>query len=230
VNTRLALIHTVTSLVPTFKTLCRELLPGVDCYNVVDESLLQDTIREGTLSQATMRRVAAYIRGAEEAGAKGILVTCSSIGPAVDAARPYTVVPLLRVDEAMADEAISIGGRVGVLATLHTTLDPTTDLVRRRAAAAGVSIDLASRVCEGAFEAAIGGDAGHHDHLVRDGLLALGRESDVIVLAQASMARVVESIHPDDLPIPILSSPRSGVERMGSLLRESAANPSTTAG
>ena len=229
-NTRLALIHTVMSLVPTFKTLCRELLPGVDCYNVVDESLLEDTIREGGLTPATTRRVAVYIRGAEEAGATGILVTCSSIGPAVDAARPYAVVPLLRVDEAMADQAIAVGGRVGVLATLRTTLDPTTELVQRRAAAAGVPIEVTARLCEGAFEAAIGGNTELHDRLVRDGLLALGRGADVIVLAQASMARVVERIHPDDLPIPVLSSPRSGVERMAALLGVGATNPSITAG
>jgi Asp/Glu/hydantoin racemase len=220
---RLALIHTVTGLVPTFKALCAELMPGLDIFNIVDESLLQNTIREERLSEATMRRVAGYIRSAEEAGATGILVTCSSIGPAVDAAQPFAVVPVLRVDEAMADEAIHASERVGVLATLQSTLVPTADLIRRRAAASGLTISLTARVCEGAFEAVTTGDTERHDRLVRDGLVELSKDSDVIVLAQASMARVAETLSPADLGVPVLSSPRSGVMRMAGLLRLTAA-------
>lgn len=215
---RLALIHTVSGLVPVFKALCAELMPGLDAFNIVDESLLQNTIREDHLSKATMRRVASYIGFAEDAGATGILVTCSSIGPAVDAAQPFATVPVLRVDEAMADEAIRTGERVGVLATLRTTLQPTADLVQRRAAAVGTPIRLTTRICEGAFEAINSGDAERHDMLVRRGLLELSRDADVIVLAQASMARAADSLDAAELGVRVLSSPRSGVARMADLL------------
>lgn len=215
---RLALIHTVSGLVPVFKALCAELMPGLDAFNIIDESLLQNTIRDGHLSKATMRRVASYIGFAEEAGATGILVTCSSIGPAVDAAQPFATVPVLRVDEAMAEEAIRTGERVGVLATLRTTLEPTADLVRRRAAAEGTPIRLTTRICEGAFEAINAGDTERHDRLVRTGLLELAKGADVIVLAQASMARVADTLSPAELGVPVLSSPRSGVTRMADLL------------
>lgn len=215
---RLALIHTVTGLIPTFKALCAELMPGLDTFNIVDESLLQNTIREGRLSQTTMRRVAGYIRSAEEAGATGILVTCSSIGPAVDAAQPFAVLPVLRVDEAMVDEAIHAGERVGVLATLQSTLNPTSDLVHRRAAAGGLPIQVTALVCEGAFAAVTAGDTEEHDRLVRNGLLQLSKDADVIILAQASMARIAASLSQADLGVPVLSSPRSGVMRMAGLL------------
>ena len=45
----------------------------------------------------------------------------------------------------MADKAVESGPRIGVAATLSTTLDPTVDLIERRAAALGKQIELTSR-------------------------------------------------------------------------------------
>jgi Asp/Glu/hydantoin racemase len=48
----------------------------------------------------------------------------------------------------------------------------------------------------------------------------MAKTVEVIVLAQASMARVVESLRPEDRPVPILSSPRSAIEHLASLLKQ----------
>jgi Asp/Glu/hydantoin racemase len=72
------------------------------------------------------------VLSAVDAGADAVLVTCSSIGPAVEATRPFCPVPLFRIDEEMADRAIATGPRIGVLATLKSTLEPTRDLVAPR--------------------------------------------------------------------------------------------------
>jgi hypothetical protein len=80
ITKELALLHTVAGLTTTFQQLCTELMPNVEIYHIVDESLLKNTIREGAPSPATYRRLASYLRGAEEAGADAVLVTCSSIG------------------------------------------------------------------------------------------------------------------------------------------------------
>ena len=215
---RLALIHTVSSLVPVFAKLCRDYMGDVETYNIVDESLLRDTIRDDRLMPHTRLRVVTYIAMAEEAGADGVLVTCSSIGPAVDATKALVAIPVLRVDEPMAAEAVRLGARIGVLATLRTTLDPTAALIRRIASAQGEHRDVATYVCAGAFEAVSIGDTERHDELVRAGLRRLAGQSDVIVLAQASMARVVDTMPHGELAIPVLSSPRSGVEAMARLI------------
>jgi Asp/Glu/hydantoin racemase len=201
-------VHTVLSLPPTFAALAEELVPNADVFHIADETLLGVTRREGRLTPATRRRVLGYVESAAEAGADLVVVTCSSIGPAVDASRGFVDVPVLRIDEPMADEAVRLGSRIGVVATLSTTLEPTAELVRRRAQAAGREVEVVTRLCEGAF----GSD--RHDELVRAGLREVSGEVDVIVLAQASMARVVE----DDLPVPVLSSPRLGMERVAELL------------
>ncbi|MEV0823213.1 aspartate/glutamate racemase family protein [Nonomuraea rubra] len=207
----LGLVHTSATLVPVFAELCARHLPGVETFNIVDDSLIKNTIAAGRLTPATARRVAGHIGSAEAAGASHILVTCSSIGPAVEAAEPLTGVPVLRVDRPMADRAVALGRRVGVLATLSTTLEPTADLVRRRALSAGAEISLEARLCEGAFEALMSGDAATHDARVAEALSELGGQVDVIVLAQASMARVAGTV---EVPVPVLASPPLAMEHL----------------
>jgi Asp/Glu/hydantoin racemase len=214
----LGLVHTSATLVPVFAQLCKAKLPNVDTFNIVDDSLVRAIGARGSLTPDIARRVAGYIESAESGGADLILVTCSSIGPAVEAAAPFAAVPVLRVDQPMADRAIQAGRRIGVIATLPTTMNPTADLVRRRAATAGKAIELSTRLCEGAFEALMAGDAARHDAMVAAALRELAGQVDVIVLAQASMARVVDQLAESDRRVPILASPALAIEYLASLL------------
>ncbi|MGR6318287.1 aspartate/glutamate racemase family protein [Micromonospora soli] len=195
-----------------------DLLPGevgpVDAVNIVDETLLRDTIAHGMLAR-TRRRVAAYARFAEESGAVAVLVTCSSIGEAAEQARAEVSIPIYRVDEPMAVRAVTVGGRIGVLATLTATLQPTRDLLRRTAAERGAPCEIRESVCPGAFDALRHGDPGRHDEIVAAEVRRLAGEVDVLVLAQASMARVVDRLPAEQVPAPVLTSPRSGVRQLG---------------
>jgi Asp/Glu/hydantoin racemase len=155
---------------------------------------------------------------AEAAGANFVLVTCSSIGPAVEVAATMVDIPVLRVDQPMADRAVSLGSRIGVAATLPTTLVPTANLIERRAAAASRQIKICSRLCAGAFDALMGGDAARHDAMVAAALRELAAEVDVIVLAQASMARVADSLDESARRLPILASPAIAIEHLATIL------------
>lgn len=214
------LIHTSATLVPVFQQLCQEYLKDVDIFNIVDDSLIKQVISRGELTPSIARRVVDHIGSAEAAGADQILVTCSSIGAAVEAAAELTSVPVLRVDQPMADLAVQTGTRIGVIATLPTTLAPTSDLVRRRAIVAGKEIELVSRLCEGAFEALMSGDTGRHDRMVAGALKELSAAVDVIVLAQASMARVAESLPESEMPVPVLASPALAVRHLAKNLQQ----------
>jgi Asp/Glu/hydantoin racemase len=201
----LALLHTAASNVAVFDPLVGELLAGIDHYHVVDESLLREVVANDGVTPFTFERVAAYVEFAQRVGATGVLVTCSSIGAAAEAARSDVSIPVWRVDEPMAVEAGTSASRIGVLATLRTTLDPTTELIRRHAPAGA---DVRPLVCEGAFAALQAGRRHDHDAAVRAGAERLVAEgADVVVLAQASMARAVDGT----LAVPVLTSPRSGV-------------------
>jgi Asp/Glu/hydantoin racemase len=214
----LGLIHTSATLVPVFQQLCNQLLPGIQVFNIVDDSLIKDVIAKGELTAHTARRVVDYVGSAESAGADFILVTCSSIGAAVEAAAELTSVPVLRVDQPMADLAVQTGTKIGVIATLPTTLAPTSDLVKRRAAKAGKEVEVISRLCEGAFESLMSGDAARHDKMVAEALKELSSQVDVILLAQASMARVVDTLSEADKKVPIIASPPQAIKHLASIL------------
>jgi len=215
--TTIGFIHTVLGLPPTFASLADELVPDAEYFHIVDETLLANTRKSGSLTATTRRRVLGYVESAADAGADLVVVTCSSIGPAVDASHDFVDVPVLRIDEPMVDEAVRLGSRIGVVATLSTTLQPTAELVERRAIAVGKEVEVVARVCEGAFDALQAGDRDRHDELVRAGLQELLAGVDVVVLAQASMARVVETL--GDVDVPVLSSPRLAMQRVAELLR-----------
>jgi Asp/Glu/hydantoin racemase len=205
-------------LVPIFEQLCKARLPDVAVFNLVDDSLIKDVIVHGRLRPQTARRVAQHVAAAEDAGADYIMVTCSSIGAAVETAATLASVPVLRVDRPMADRAVATARRIGVIATLSTTLEPTADLIRRRAAAAGRTIELSTRLCDGAFDALMSGDTAQHDAMVAAALRELAAQVDVIALAQASMARVVDALAAEDRRTPILASPPLAVEYLSTVL------------
>lgn len=213
----LGLIHTSATLVPIFQDLCNKYLPGVKTFNIVDDSLIKNVIACGELTPTTARRVVDYAGSAEIAGADYILFTCSSIGAAVEAAANLTTVPVLRVDQPMADLAIQTGTRIGIIATLPTTLAPTTDLVKRRAMYLQKEISVTAVLCEGAFDALMTGDAATHDAMVAAALKDLVTKVDVILLAQASMARVVDHLNTADKIVPILASPTIAIQYLASI-------------
>src|SRR5512143_1572033 len=212
-TTKLAFIHTVPSLVGLFNDLSKELLPGeVEVLHIADEVLLKVVLAQGGLSPFIYRRVAENVTAAEEAGASLVQLTCSSISPCAEPARLQVSIPVLKIDEPMVDRAISLGKRIGVAATAPTTLKPTTELVYDRASKQGKEVMVDSVLCEGAYKALFSGDPETHDRIVRGYLKDLMANNDVVILAQASMARVAGTIPAAEQGVPILSSPRLAME------------------
>lgn len=209
---RLGIVHTVSGLVPTFAELIGELLPDVETTVIVDELLLKRTVRDHGIDDETRDRLQGHVDALAAFGVDEILVTCSSVGGVVDAIASNASIPVWRVDRAMAEQAVAQGSTVGVLATLPATLVPTTELLEASARALGRRVTVVPRICEGAFAALSRGDRPAHDAIVTAELDRLAAEVDVVVLAQASMARVAAA-RPDG-GTPVLSSPRLAVERL----------------
>lgn len=220
---KITLLHTSPTLTPLFAGLCAQWIPEASVHHMVDESLIKNTIAAGALGRATMRRTIGLIGSAFEGGAEAVMVTCSSIGPGVDIATGLFDQPVLRVDEPMAEAAVAQGRRIGVVATLSTTLDPTRALVQRKADEAGRAVELVDCLCEGAFEALMAGDPATHDRIVGEALTTRLKDVEVIVLAQASIARVVQGLPAGAVAAPILSSPELGVRRLAEVLGASPA-------
>jgi len=189
---RVGLLHTVPALAGTFQDLVARQQPDLRQVHLADADLLATAIRDGVTDEV-VTRVRRHVGYLVEDGAAAVLVTCSSIGEAVEAAAADADVPVLRVDAPMAAEAVEAagqGGRIAVLATLEATLGPTRRLIERAAAGTGVTVE--ATIVDGAAAARAVGDLDEHDRLVRAAVE--GVDADAIVLAQASMAQAVNGL------------------------------------
>ena len=203
----LVLVHTVPPLVSVFQTLVTELLPGVRLFHILDEPMVERVKRRGGLADEDGARLVQHVEAAAAIGADVALVTCSTISPVVDMIRSSAAIRVLKIDEAMIREAVSLGRRVGVIATAATTLEPTRGLLEAEAARQGKEVVTELVLVEGAIAALFAGDGESHDRLVAGAALDLAARSDVVVLAQASMARALAAMPENQRPAPILSSP-----------------------
>jgi Asp/Glu/hydantoin racemase len=221
VTRTVAVLHTslvFVSVEPVITDLIAELLPDAEVLHLVDSGVLAAVNREGRISESSEARMTNLARSAEAAGADIIFSACSSLGPALDVAARAVSIPVVKVDEAMAAVAVR-WSRVGVLATVPSTLQPTSDLIAAAASRAGRDVEIVTRVGDGAFDALMSGDRLGHDEAVTRSAIALAEEVDVIVLAQASMSRLSDRLA-ESTGIEVLASPRLGV---GDLARRLAA-------
>jgi Asp/Glu/hydantoin racemase len=213
---KLAIVHSNFALVESLNTLVKEMLPGVGLITLVDDTLLSYA-REPGVDDALKLRAKNFFRAASDAGADAILNVCSSVGETVDAARPSINAPILKIDEPTAEEAVARGQRIAVLAMVESTLEPTCRLLQRKAAEQGREVQLTPRLCEGAFDALMAGKTEEHDRAVAEAVLDVAKDHDVIVLAQAPMARLVPQVE-GRVEVPVLSSPKLAMQRLATML------------
>lgn len=207
--TTIAVIHTGPVTLQPIKEQISEQIPGARVINIVDDSLLNDVRAAGRLTPEVASRIHSYMANAQAMRVDVILNACSSVGEAVDWVRNFVSTPIVKIDEAMAEEASSIGPRIGVVATVSTTLEPTVRLIKKKAGECGRNVEVTERIAEGAFEALLSGDGARHDQILKSTISTLAEQVDVVVLAQVSMARLVPQLK--GVRIPVLSSPQSGV-------------------
>jgi Asp/Glu/hydantoin racemase len=152
-----------------------------------------------------------YVKTAELTGADAVLSLCSSLGPAIDEARKAVAIPVIKIDDAMTEKAVRDASRIGVLATVATTLKPTLALLREKAQAAKKEVEIQPGLVYGAFEILSSGDKARHDEMVAEAAARMAGSADLLVLAQASMTRLAARLE-QDTGLPVLSSPRLAIE------------------
>lgn len=207
---RIVAVHTAMALVEPLNQLFKEHIPQVKLNHIVDDSLIQEVIANNAVTPAVRFRLLTYYQTAAESGAQFIFNCCSSVGDVAEMGRLIAPIPVFRIDYPMAVQAVTMAKKIGVIATLSTTLGPTKRLLSRLAAEAGKDIALVDGLAEGAFQAAQGGDSATHDRLILEAAERLASQVEVIVLAQGSMARMEKTLR-EITRKPVLSSPLTGV-------------------
>lgn len=221
---KIAILHTsfvFVSVEPAINDLIAELIPDAEVLHFVDSDVLATVVREQGISVRSEERMTHLAQAAEAAGADIIFSACSSLGPALDVAARSVTTPVVKIDEAMAVRAAREGRRIGVLATVPTTLAPTSNLIQEKADEIGRSITVQQRLCEGAFSVLMSGDREQHDAMITEQAVDLAAEVDMIVLAQASMSRLADALQ-EKTGTTVLASPRAGVDHLARRLAEVA--------
>lgn len=214
---KIGIIHTTAATVSGLGALVGELMEGAEIVNILDDSILSDMRTENDIPFVRERWIG-YAEMLEKMHVDAVLSACSTVGEFAEEADRLLKVPVYRIDEAMCEQAAMTGEHIYVLATLRSTLEPTVDLIRRKAGQAGRNIRLTTVLVENAYEELMRGDREGHDRRIREAVEDCPENCDVIVLAQASMAaaagRAPEGIR-------ILTSPRAGICRLRDELKKS---------
>ena len=215
---RLTFLHTAPANAKSFGELAEQLASDIDIKHVLAPEYLEEAISAGGVSLELQQRIASRLVAEADAGANIVLLSCSTIGSAADLARTLTSVPIMRIDRPMAETAVRLGPRILVAACVESTIYPTFELIESTAGTSGSEVQIKTVLLSG-WEKWQAGDARGYAEDIAAGLRSLPKEFDVVVLAQASMANAASLL--EDLGVPVLSSPRLGLEAALSVLRRS---------
>jgi aspartate/glutamate racemase len=216
---KIGFVHTGVPIGMLLNKMMSESMPDIPNFHIVDDSLIQDLLQTGEFTPSILKRLSAQILMAKEAGADIIMVTCSSIAPGVDFARKLVDVPVMKIDEPMAEKAVAAADTVGVLATAKTTLVPSIQLIKQVADKKGKAVKVESKLISEAFDFFLQGDMENHDRLVKEAGVDLAPQTDVLVLAQASMSHLADEIEKVS-NTPTLTSPPIAVNALKKLVSE----------
>lgn len=211
-----AIFHTTAVTIAPLQALAKELMPDAEIINLAEDGMIRDVIRHDGPTAAISARVANYMLCAEKAGCEVFMTACSSIGEVVESCQMLTSMKVTRIDLAMAEKAVELGSKIAILATAATTMKPTSNLIARKAAEVGKQVEIKPYLMPEAYAALMAGDTATHDQMVKRALSAAAAENQVIVLAQASMARVLAGM--GAIAVPVLTSPELGMRHLRQLV------------
>jgi len=207
---RIALIHALKHSIGPIETSFARLWPDAGLMNLLDDSLSADLARDGSLTTGMTDRFLLLGRYAASTRADAIVFTCSAFGPSIEAvARAHAPMPVLKPNEAMIEQAVARGHRIGLLATFAPTLMSMPSEFPR-------SVEIVPKLAAGALAALDRGDRAEHDRLVAEASRDL-RDCDLIALAQYSMAPAAELVG-EASGRPVLTTPDSAVLKLKQLL------------
>lgn len=215
---KLAIVHTSLVSHKELNDMFAAKAPDIKIYNIVDDSLLQEVSANGHITTGIVNRMCKYFDAASSLGVDLILTQCSSVGEATQIAARTVNVPVLRIDQPMAEEAVKLGTRIGVIATVGSTVAPSCNLIKEMAAAANKSVEVIPYLVSGALEVLMREGRAQHNALVKSTVVKCAEECDVVVLAQGSMTVLLPEL--TEIRKPVLSSPELGVNRAIDLVRQ----------
>jgi aspartate/glutamate racemase len=217
-NRTLGIIHANIITSRMIQKYIDEIIPEVNIMHVVDDTIQRENIAAGVgvIPKVNYYKFAQYAHNLEEAKADVILLACSTFNYAAELARPMINTPIAQIDRPMMEIAVRQGNRIGLLATLPTTVPSSERLLRIAAAEANKEIEIKTVLCSEAFEEIAKGNTDKHNEILMKQIDKLSNEVDSIVMAQLSMSALAPFLK--DTRVPVYNSGSTGLARVREML------------
>ena len=214
----LGIIHASILTTRAVQPFIEQYIPEVDIMHVVDDTIQRDNIRAGVgvIPKVNYYKFAQYAHNLEEAKVDLILLACSTFNYSAELARPMINVPIMQIDRTMMEMAVNCGKRIGMLATLDTTVPSSERLLRIVANEQKKEVEIRTVLCEEAFVAIQKGDAQTHNALLLEEIERLSKDVDAIVMAQLSMSALAPYLK--DTRVPVFNSGSTTFPRIREML------------
>jgi Asp/Glu/hydantoin racemase len=209
---RIALIHATPVAIEPILQAFKVLWPEAEPVSILDDSLSVDRAKASDITPAIHQRIVALAEYGYSLGAKAILFTCSAFGPAIEAAGRALPVPVLKPNEAMFEEALGHGERLGMVATFGPSIATMEAEFAEEARRVRPGARLSTRLAIDAMAALRAGDAEAHNSLVAREAKAFG-QVDALMLAHFSTSRALKACR-EAASVPVLSSPEAAVRKV----------------
>lgn len=217
----MALIYSINSnnvLVDITDELFNKYCPGHKLVQLNDGDMIKQVIAKDGVTPNIRRTLFRLYNIAQDCGADVILNLCSSVGQAAEDVAKLIDVPVFRIDLPMARKAAELSSDIGVMATVRTTLLPTSDIIERCGRDIGKAMNVTQHLAEGAFEKLLDGDRDAHDEILIAKAEDVAKSVDVIVFAQATMARLAPAVT-EKTGKTVLTSFESGMQGLAEFVR-----------
>jgi aspartate/glutamate racemase len=202
-ETTLGVIHASSLTIKAMQPFLEQYLPEVAIMHLCDDTIQRDNIRAGVgvIPKVNYFKFAQYAHNLEEAGVDMILLACSTFNFAAELARPMINTPIMQIDRTMMEKAVDDGRRVGMLATLSTTVPSSERLLKIVACERKKDIELTTVLRPEAFEAIQRGDRDTHNRILLEEIDKLAGKVDSIVMAQLSMSALAPFLKQSRVPV-----------------------------
>jgi Asp/Glu/hydantoin racemase len=215
---RIALIHATPVAIEPIVAAFRRNWPEAQTTNLLEDSLAADLSRDGRITDAMNERFVRLARYAVDCGADAVLFTCSAFGTSIERAAREMPVPVLKPNEAMVEDALASGARVGLMATFEPSIPSMQAEFEEMAKARNRNVGLRTKAVPAAMQRLLAGDAETHDALIAESAKELA-DCDVIMLGQFSMASAARRVAAAVPGKKVLTSPDSAIAHLRAALK-----------
>ncbi len=212
------IIHAALISTKGVQPFIQEIIPEVTVVHVVDDTIQNSNFacQPGVIPKENFFKFATYAHNMELAGVDLIMLACSTFNRAVEVARPMINTPMLQIDRTMMDLAVMNGNKIGLLATVPTTVPASERLLKLAAEEAGKEIEITIVLCTKAFEEIKKGNVDLHNELLLKEIEQLSETVDAIVMAQVSMSALEPML--TNTKVPVYNSGRTGFNKIREIL------------